>query len=93
MYVLCTELEVELPGGDVLWEVAILSRQSNTDLDDLQEVHITPHGLVMIVGGCLEGSNRSRDHPRELCVLSEGIDASDDVVPEPGQETCRTIAT
>ena len=50
MYVLCTELEVELPCGHVCGEGAILVGQCETDLDNLEEVDITSHCLVVVVG-------------------------------------------
>lgn len=45
------ELEVELPGGDaVRGQVRLLVHESQTQLDDLEEVNVTAQKLVLVVG-------------------------------------------
>lgn len=62
------EAEIELPCAR-LWTIAILVRQCNTQLDDLEHVDITSHGLVMIVGAGFERANGSSYNAGELGVL------------------------
>ena len=62
-------MEVELPCGHVLGVVPILVRDGQADLDDLQQVDVTPHGLVMVVGGGLERPYWPSYDARKLGVL------------------------
>lgn len=48
-YALETKPEVELPGGAVRGGDAILVSESETDLNDLEEIHVTAHCLVVVV--------------------------------------------
>lgn len=43
------EFEVELPRSALIWLVPIFVCQRDSDLDDLQEVHITPQRLIMVI--------------------------------------------
>ena len=52
-----------------MWEVALLVRERESDLDDLEEVDITPHGLVVVVRRRFECPYWTRDDSRELRVL------------------------
>lgn len=63
------EVEVELPRGHVLWVVPVLVRDGEADLDDLQQVDVTPHGLVVVVGGGLERPYWPGYDARKLGVL------------------------
>ena len=64
------EVEVELPRGHVLWVVPVLVRDGEADLDDLQQVDVTPHGLVVVVGGGLERPYWPSYNTWKFCVLS-----------------------
>lgn len=48
------ELEVELPGGDTLGQIAILVQERQTQLDYLQEVHVAAKELVLVISSALE---------------------------------------
>jgi len=63
------KVKVELPCRVVLRKVSIIIRQCNSDLNELEQLNITPHCLIMVVRRCFEGSNRSCYNTRELCVL------------------------
>jgi hypothetical protein len=65
-----TELEIKLPSRALLRKVAFLVRQRNADLNDLQQVNIASHCLVVVIGGCLEGSYWASHNPREFRVLN-----------------------
>ena len=43
------KLEIELPCRDVLREIALLVCECDADLDELEEVDVAPHGLVVVV--------------------------------------------
>ena len=47
--VLRAELEIELPCRYLLWKVSLLIRQSEPNLDNLEEVDVTSHRLVVVV--------------------------------------------
>lgn len=64
-----TEVEIELPGRDVLWQVPVLVCESEPHLNDLEQVDITPHGLVMVVGRRLERAYRPCYNTREFGIL------------------------
>jgi hypothetical protein len=63
------KLEVELPCRAVLWTLTILVRQGDPHLDDLQEIDITSHRLIMVLRGGFERANGSRYDAREFGVL------------------------
>lgn len=65
------EMEVELPGADVLRSVTILVCKCDADLYDLQQVNIAPHSLVVIVRRSLERADWPSDDARELRVLAQ----------------------
>lgn len=64
-------MEVELPCWHILGIVSFLVRKCDAYLDDLEQVYITPHRLVMIVGGCLEGTYWSCHNSRKFSVLKQ----------------------
>lgn len=52
------ELEVELPRA-LVWKVTLLVRKGDTELDELEEVDVAPHRLVVVVGtGLAVGSSQ-----------------------------------
>jgi hypothetical protein len=52
------ELEVELPRA-LVWKVALLVRKGDTKLDELEQVDVAPHRLVVVVGtGLAVGSSQ-----------------------------------
>lgn len=65
------EFEVELPRRRA-WRVsAVLVHERESELDDLQEVHVAPQQLVLVVHRAAKLSDWPHDDPRELCVLCE----------------------
>ena len=54
MPVLDVKVEVELPGTGILRKVPLLVRESQPDLDRLEQVNVTPHRLVMVIRRGLE---------------------------------------
>lgn len=63
------ELEVELPRRDILRKVPFLVCECDPDLNEFQEVDITSHGLVVVVRGGLETTDRPCNNSWELSVL------------------------
>ena len=60
-YALCAKMKIELPCRHVLWVVAVLVGKCKSDLNDLEEIHVTAHCLVVVVRGGLESANWTRD--------------------------------
>jgi len=52
--VLDIKVEVELPGTGVLRKDPLFVRESQPDLDRLEQVDVTPHRLVMVIRRGLE---------------------------------------
>ncbi len=50
--------EVELPGGDALRHVSPAVQEGESQLDDLEQVHVAAQQLVLVVGARLEVSDR-----------------------------------
>ena len=63
------KLEVELPCRALGWRVAMLVHEGDADLDDLEQVHITPQQLVLVVGRAAKLTDGPRYHTGELRVL------------------------
>lgn len=60
----CVELEVELPRA-LVWKVTLLVRKGDTELDELEEVDVAPHRLVVVVGtGLAVGSSQNEQSVR-----------------------------
>lgn len=67
------KLEIELPGAEAWWCLALLIKKGESQLDDLQEVNITTQQLVLVVCIASELTYWPRNHSRELCVLECAI--------------------
>jgi hypothetical protein len=65
------KMKIELPGRHVLRVVPILVRKGESNLDDLEQVHVTAHRLIVVVRRRLEAAYWTRDDARELGVLDE----------------------
>lgn len=63
------ELEVELPRRRARRIVSILVHEREAELDDLQEVDVTPQQLVLVVHCAAKLADRPDNHSREFCVL------------------------
>ena len=63
------KFEVELPGGCSWGVVAILVHERQSELDDLQQVHITAQQLVLIVHRAAELPDGSDHHAGKFRVL------------------------
>lgn len=68
------ELEVELPSRRARGIVSILVHEREPQLDDLQEVHVTPQQLVLVVHCAAKLANWSDNHSGEFCVLVNNKD-------------------
>lgn len=66
---LYAESKIELPGCVFERKVALLIRQSDSNLNNLEKVDIAAHGLVVIVRRCLKVAYWTRHYPRKLCIL------------------------
>lgn len=62
------QLEVKLPRATIRWVLAVAVGEGETDLDHFKEIHITPHGLVVVVRNIPEGTHGSGHNSRELCI-------------------------
>jgi hypothetical protein len=62
-------MKIELPGRHVLRVVAVFVGKGESNLDDLEQVHVTAHRLIVVVRRCLEAAYWTRDDAGELCVL------------------------
>ena len=63
------KMKIELPGRHVLRVVAVLVGKGESNLDDLEQVHVTAHRLIVVVRRRLEAAYRTRDDARELGIL------------------------
>jgi hypothetical protein len=68
-YLLYAKMKIELPGRHILWVVAVFVGKGESNLDDLEQVHVTAHGLIVVVRRCLEAAYWTRDDTRKLGVL------------------------
>lgn len=64
-----TEVKIELPGRDILWQVPVLVCEGEPHLNNLEQVDVTPHGLVMVVGRRLERAYRPCYNTGEFGIL------------------------
>jgi hypothetical protein len=62
-------MKIELPGGHVLRVVAVFVGKGEANLDDLEQVHVTAHRLIVVVWRRLEAAYWTRDDTGELGVL------------------------
>ena len=69
------KMKIELPGRHVLRVVAVLVGKGESNLDDLEQVHVTAHRLIVVVRRCLEAAYWTRDDARELGVLDGAWEA------------------
>lgn len=65
------EFEVELPGVDARRIFPLLICESQTQLDDFQQVNVTAQELVLIIDGAAEFTDRPDNNPGELRVLRQ----------------------
>ena len=70
-HALNAKVKVKLPCRHFLRIVAVLVGEGESYLDDFEQVHVTSHSLVVIVGGSLEGAYWTRDYTGKFCVLRE----------------------
>lgn len=63
------ELEIELPCADARRELAILVAQGQAELDDSEQVDVTPEGLVVVIARPAKRADRSCDDTGELGIL------------------------
>lgn len=63
------KVEVELPRAYFLRQVPIRVAERQPNLDDLKQVDVTSHRLVVVVRGCTKSAYWSRHDTGELCVL------------------------
>ena len=63
------KLEVELPGGDALGQVALVVQERQTQLDDLEQVHVAPEQLVLVVSRRPELACKKWDDVVSLIIL------------------------
>ena len=63
------EFEVELPRRRARRIISILVHEREPELDDLQEVDVTPQQLVLVVYCAAKLTDRSDYHSGEFCVL------------------------
>ena len=63
-----TEPEVELPCAAPLWDLASFIHQTDTQLNDFEQVDIAPQGLIVELVSGPETSNWLRYDARELSV-------------------------
>lgn len=65
------ELKVELPCWCSWWIFTLLIHESQAQLDYLQQVHITPQQLILVICIAPELSNGPGDNTREFCILQK----------------------
>lgn len=63
------ESEIELPGTDAGWVIAVLVCQCYAKLDELEQVNVASQGLVMIVGGAFKGPDWPGYDPGKFSIL------------------------
>lgn len=70
VHVLYTEVKVELPGRHILWWCPVLIREGKTDLNNLEQIDVTAHCLVMIIRRGLERAYGACHYTRKFGILS-----------------------
>lgn len=63
------EFEVKLPGVDSSRIFSFLICEGQAQLDDFQEINITPEELILVVNRATKFTNGSNNNSRKLCVL------------------------
>ena len=48
-YLLYAKMKIKLPGRRLLRVVAVFVGKGESNLDDLEQVHVTAHGLIVVV--------------------------------------------
>src|SRR5712671_6099079 len=66
---LYAEMKVELPGRHVLGVVPVFVGERETNLNDLEQVDVTSHRLVVVVRRGLETAYWTCDYAGKFCVL------------------------
>lgn len=61
--------EIKLPGTTRLRKLPVLIRKRDPDLDDFQQIDVTPHRLIMVIRGRLERANWASDDSGKFCIL------------------------
>jgi len=67
--VLGVKVEVKLPGAGILRKVPLLVRESQPNLDRLEQVDVTPHRLVMVIRQGFERADWTSNDARKLRIL------------------------
>ena len=70
-YALDAKVKVKLPCRNILRVVTVLVGEGESNLDDFEQVHVTSHGLVVVVGGSLKRAYWTRNDSRKFSVLGE----------------------
>jgi hypothetical protein len=63
------ELEVKLPRAAIFWHIAVLIRERDAELDDLQHVDVALECLEVIIVRVLKHADRPRHHAGEFSIL------------------------
>jgi hypothetical protein len=66
------ECEIELPSGQN-WTISMFIRYRYSQLDNLEHIDITSHGLIMVIRPGLETSYWTCHYSWEFCVLPISI--------------------
>jgi len=67
--ILDVKVEVELPSAGILRKVPLLVRESQPNLDRLEQVDVAPHRLVMVIRRGLERTDWTSNDARKLRIL------------------------
>jgi hypothetical protein len=62
------ECEIELPSGQN-WTIPMFIRNRYSQLDNLEHIDITSHGLIMVIRPCLETSYWTCYYSWKFCIL------------------------
>lgn len=62
-------MEIKLPGADAVMEFTVFISKSNTELDDIEKIHVDAEGLIVVVRGTFELTNWPSDYSGKLSVL------------------------
>ena len=69
IYLRKIESKIKLPARRRCWQISLIVKERQTNLDDLQQIHVATQHLVLVLRRCLEIPNRPRYHTRKFCVL------------------------
>jgi hypothetical protein len=75
-YALDAKVKVKLPCRHLLRVVTVLVGEGESYLDDFEQVHVTSHRLVVVVGRSLKSAYWTRHDSRKFCVLGEAWERS-----------------